>query len=401
MELKLSNEDIEFKDEVQSFLDAELTQELREAGRLMTSVYCDYEPMMKWHQILYKKGWVAPAWPKEYGGPGWSVVQRHIFAAECARAQTPGLSPMGLGMCGPVLIGHGSKEQKAYFLPRILSGEDFWCQGYSEPEAGSDLASLQTRAVDDGDSFLVTGQKIWTTHAHFANWMFCLVRTRSESKPQIGITFLLIDMTSPGVTVRPIIMMSGEHEQNQVFLDEVRVPKSNVVGRIDEGWSVAKYLLEFERGGSSAPGLLMRLERLRTMARLERSSDGAALYDDTDFRREVSAAAAKIAAIEVTEYRVMSALSLGDNPGPIVSSMLKVQGTEMSQRLTELAIETAAYYAAPYQPAALVPGGNSKAVGPDHVLIAMPKYLNDRAASVYSGSNEIQRNIMAKVLLGA
>ena len=253
----------EFRAEVRDFLDANLTGELRDGAARATSVFVDPSVTLPWQAILHARGWAAPDWPAEHGGPGWDDMQRYIFAAECARAGAPSLAPMGLKMVAPVIMHYGTPEQKAHYLPRILSGEDYWCQGFSEPGAGSDLASLQLRAVPDGDDYVLNGSKIWTTHAHFANRMFCLVRTSSEGKPQAGISFLLLDMASPGITVKPIRTLGGDHEFNQVFFDDVRVPQANRLGAENEGWSVAKHLLTFERGGKYAPGLIGRLERLR------------------------------------------------------------------------------------------------------------------------------------------
>ncbi len=263
MNLDLTPEDIEFRAEVRAFLAENLTPELADAGRLATSVFIEPEFTMPWQRILHKRGWVAPHWPKEYGGTGWNEMQRYIFASECALAGAPGLSPMGLAMVGPCIIGYGTPEQKAHYLPRLLAGEDYWCQGYSEPGSGSDLASLQLRGVSDGDHYVLNGTKIWTTHAHHANKMFCLVRTDPDAKPQKGITFLLLDMKTPGIKVDPIITLAGEHELNQVFFDDVRVPKSGRLGEENDGWSVAKYLLEFERGGGSSAGLHAGLSRLK------------------------------------------------------------------------------------------------------------------------------------------
>ncbi|ATQ44156.1 acyl-CoA dehydrogenase family protein [Caulobacter mirabilis] len=398
MNLELSAPDLAFRDEVRAFLSEHLPPELSAAGRRMTSVFVDKKYSLPWQKILHAKGWVAPSWPVEYGGCGWTEMQRYIFAAECARAGAPGLSPMGLRMVGPCIQRYGTPEQKAFFLPRILSGEDYWCQGYSEPGSGSDLASLQMRAVRDGDHYVLNGSKIWTTHAHWANRMFCLVRTNFEGKPQKGITFLLLEMDTPGIEVKPIITLAGEHEVNQVFFTDVRVPVSGRLGEENDGWTVAKYLLEFERGGGSAPGLKVSLDRLRAMAREERG-DGVALLDDPAFRGRLAAAEIAVEAIEVTEHRVMTALSAGKNPGP-ASSMLKTQGTEAMQRIDELAIETAGYYAGVDQIEAREPGSNETPVGPEHSLVAMPRYLNNRAASIYGGSNEIQRDIMARLVLG-
>ncbi|HJW41036.1 MAG TPA: acyl-CoA dehydrogenase family protein [Rhizomicrobium sp.] len=402
MDLGWSAADTRFRDEVRDFLADELTPELRRKGRALTSVYADYDTGMAWQCILHRKGWVAPVWPAEYGGCAWSVVQRYIWASETAAAGAPPLSPMGIGMCGPVLIGHGTPAQKAHYLPRMLSGEDFWCQGYSEPGSGSDLASLQMRADDDGNDFVCAGHKIWTTHAHVANRIFCLVRTSREKIPQLGITFLLIDMKAPGVDVRPIIMLSGEHVQNEVFFTDVRVPKANVVGRVGDGWTVAKYLMQFERGGGvSAPSHKVRLERIRAIARAEG-------IEGDSFGEKIAQAAIDLEVMEAVELRVMSALSAGTAPGP-ESSMLKMVSTELSQRLTELALEAVGYYAAPFQPFATAPGGptpgyrrlsNAEAAGPDYSWTVAAKYLNDRAGSIYAGTNEVQRNILAKAVLG-
>ena len=403
MDLDWSEQDRMFQDEVRGFLDAELTPELRRRGRGMTSVYADHETTLAWQAKLHAKGWVAPAWPIQYGGPGWNVVQRYIWARETARAGAPPMSPMGVGMCGPVLIGHGTPAQRDFFLPKMLNGEHWWCQGYSEPGSGSDLASLQMSAVEDGDDFVCNGHKLWTTHANVANWIFCLVRTSRESIPQQGITFILIDMATPGIEVNPIIMLSGEHIQNDVFFTDVRVPKANVVGKVGEGWTVAKYLMLFERGGGvSAPGLAARLAKIQVMAQAE------GLASDPGFMRRLAAASIEIEALESVELRVMSKLSQGDAPGA-ESSMQKTVGTELSQRLTELGLEAAGPYAAPFQPHMTFAGGPTPgftppsdgfAAGPEHGWTVTAKYLNDRAGSIYAGTNEIQRNIMAKAVLG-
>ncbi len=399
MQLDLTPADLAFQDEVRTFLSEALPPLLREAGARTTSVFTDKEYSLPWQKILHTKGWAAPSWPKEYGGPGWNDMQRYIYAAEAARAGAPSLSPMGLRMVGPCIMRYGTAEQKAFFLPRILAGEDYWCQGYSEPGSGSDLASLQLRAVPDGDDYVLNGSKIWTTHAHWANRMFCLVRTKFDGKAQAGITFLLLEMKTPGIEVKPIVTLAREHEVNQVFFDNVRVPKANRLGEENDGWTVAKYLLEFERGGGSGAGLKVSLERLRAMAKTERADDGRALIDDESFRLRLAAAEVKLAAIEMTEHRVLSALASGRPPGP-ASSMLKMAGTEAMQRLDELAIEIVGHYAAVDQPEARKPGANTAPVGPAQNMFAMPRYLNNRAASIYGGSNEIQRDIMARLVLG-
>ena len=399
MDLELSAEDLAFRDEVRAFLEAELPADLRKAGQRATSVFFDKRHSLAWQKILNARGWAAPSWPVQYGGPGWNEMQRHIFAAECARAGAPGLAPMGLKMVGPVIMGFGTPEQKAYYLPRILSGEDYWCQGYSEPQAGSDLAALALQARRDGDDYVLSGSKIWTTHAHWANRMFCLVRTRSEGKPQAGITFLLLEMNTPGITVKPIITLAGEHEVNQVFFDDVRVPAANRIGEENDGWRVAKYLLEFERGGGSAAGLKVSLERLAGLDRAERGDHGGPLIEDPAFRARLGAAEVLVEAIQMTEHRVLAELASGRNPGP-ASSMLKAQGTEAMQLLDQIAVEGIGAYAGVDQPEARAPDSNVDGIGPDHGLTAMARYLNDRAASIYGGSNEIQRDIMARLVLG-
>jgi alkylation response protein AidB-like acyl-CoA dehydrogenase len=397
--LELTPEEHIFQQEVRLFLEEALTPELREAGRRAVSVFTDKRYSLAWQARLAAKGWAAPSWPVQYGGPGWSEMQRYIFSAECARAGAPSLAPMGLRMAGPVIMGYGTPEQKAHYLPRILSGEDYWCQGYSEPGAGSDLAGLQLRAVRDGEDYVLDGSKLWTTHAQWANRMFCLVRTRFEGKPQAGITFLLLDMASPGVRVDPIITLAGDHEVNQVFFDGVRVPVANRLGEENQGWTVAKHLLEFERGGGSAPGLKVALERLVETARREGSDGGGRLIDDAAFRARLAGLEVAIQAIEMTEHRVLAAVASGQNPGP-ASSMLKMQGTEAMQRIDELALDAAAHYGRVLQNAARAPGANLPIVGPDHLLTVMPRYLNNRAASIYGGSNEIQRDIIARLVLG-
>ncbi|HEX8903142.1 acyl-CoA dehydrogenase family protein [Vitreimonas sp.] len=394
MNLELEDDEIQFRDEVRAFLRDNLTPELAAGGRSATSVFCDPQYSLPWQRILHARGWAAPTWPKEFGGPGWSEMQRYIFAEECARAGAPNLAPMGLRMVGPCIMHHGTPEQRAYYLPRILSGEDYWCQGYSEPGAGSDLANLRTRADSDGDHYVINGSKIWTTHAHFANMMFGLVRTDPDAKPQKGITFLLIDMKAPGVTIRPIINLAGEHELNEVFFDNVRVPKANRIGAENDGWTVAKYLLEFERGGSFAPALRVCLKRIRAAASAE-SELGPPLLDDSAFAARLASAEIKVEAIQITEHRVASALSSGQNPGPL-SSMLKTQGTEMLQKIEELGLDLAAHYAPVARAHANGHGANEPPIGND----AAARYFNSRAASIYGGSNEIQRNIMARLVLG-
>jgi alkylation response protein AidB-like acyl-CoA dehydrogenase len=399
MDLQWSAADTAFRDEVRSFLDEKLTPEIRKAGRLMTSVYSDHDASMEWQRILHERGWAAPAWPVEYGGCDWTLAQHYIFSRESTLAGAPPLSPMGIRMVAHAIIAYGTAAQKEFFLPRILTGEVFFCQGYSEPEAGSDLASLSMSAVDDGDHLVCTGSKIWTTHAREANWMFGLVRTSRGQKKQHGITFVLIDMTSPGIQIRPLVMTSGEEIQNQVFFDEVRVPKANVLGDIDDGWTVAKYLLEFERGGgAAAPALQVMAEEIATVAG---EMPGA-------FARKLADARIRTEVLEILEYRVLAAVAEGKNPGS-ASSMLKILVTELSQTLTELAMEAAGPRGRAYQPHATSPGGpvtefepppDGYVSGEPWQAVAPLRYFNDRAGSIYAGSNEIQRNILAKAALG-
>lgn len=400
--MQLSPDDLAFQDEVRAFFAAELTPELRRAGERMTSVYADHEAQMAWQAKLHAKGWAAPAWPVDYGGCNWSVVQHYIFASERVRAGAPPVSPMGIKMCGPAIIGFGTDEQKAYFLPRMLNGEHFWCQGYSEPGAGSDLASLQMSAVRDGDDLVCTGTKIWTTHANVANWMFCLVRTSKSARKQQGITFLLIDMTSPGITVRPIIMASGEHIQNQVFFDEVRVPVANVLGAIDDGWTVAKYLLEFERGGSAyAPEIEVALQQLAGNVAAQQLSPARALLEV-----RIAEACIRCEVLARLESDILSQLSDGASVGAD-ASMMKILGTELQQHVTELALEAAGPLARAFQPGVAMPGGPIPGLGLSDYCsgkvwqaIAPLHYLNERASSIYAGTNEIQRGILAKAELG-
>ena len=409
MDLRWSKDELDFRDEVRDFLEQKLTPELRRAGRLMTSVYADHEASMAWQAILHERGWAAPAWPVEYGGCDWSLTQHYIFTRESMLAGAPSLSPMGIRMVAHAIIRYGTDGQKDYFLPRILTGEVFFCQGYSEPEAGSDLAALSMAATSDGDDLVCTGSKIWTTHATEANWMFALVRTTRSQKKQQGITFVLIDMTSPGIEIRPLVMTSGEEVQNQVFFDEVRVPKSNVLGEIDQGWTVAKYLLEFERGGGAvAPGLQVMAEEIGEAAHDQAGPFGGALADDPGFARKLADARIRAEVLEILEYRVLAAVAQGRNPGA-ASSMLKILGTELSQTLTELALEAAGPVGRAYQPHVTAPGGriadfvppaDGYASGEPWQAVAPLRYFNDRAGSIYAGSNEIQRNILAKAALG-
>ena len=398
MHIGYSKEHLEFRDEVRTFLQSVLTPQMKESAAFCPGLFLDYEHNMVWHKVLFEKGWVAPAWPKEYGGTGWDLMQRYIWTTETTLAGAPSTAPMGIGMCGPMLIGHGSQAQKDYYLPRILSGEDYWCQGYSEPTSGSDLASLGLKAITDGDHFVLNGSKIWTSHAHNANRMFLLVRSDDTGKPQEGITFLLLDMDTPGISVEPIVFASGTHEVNQVFFDNVRVPKTNIVGEENQGWTVAKYLLEFERGGGGAARFQTAIQKLRHFAE-QTSASGTRLIDEPDFATKLNETAVQIEAIQFTEFRIMAAMAKGGRPGP-ESSIMKTMGANMGQYLSELMVEVTGYYASVHQPKAREVGQNIPPIGPDDGLTAFPRYFNYRASSIAGGTNEVQSNIVAKMVLG-
>jgi len=393
MDLSFSPEEEAFRQDVRAFI-ADAKPKLPDIGAA-ESADRSKEEYLAWHKLLYKKGWVAPLWPKEYGGTGWSVTQRYIFNEECANAETPTTLPFGLNMVAPVIFTYGNDEQKKKFLPRILSGEDWWCQGYSEPGAGSDLASLRTKAVREGDYYIVNGQKTWTTLAQFADWIFCLVRTNPDVKQQEGITFLLIDMKSPGITVKPIIVLDGAREVNEVFFDNVKVPVANRVGEENKGWTYAKFLLVNERSGIAGVARSKKaVERLKDIARAE-LLDGKPLIDDEEYSRKIADLEIDLAALEYTELRTLAAESKGQMAGP-ESSILKIRGTEIQQRITELTVEAIGYYAYPNERAL----GSNEFIGPDYALGQAGRYFNVRKASIYGGSNEIQRNIIAKAVLG-
>ncbi len=402
MDVQFSAEDEAFRAEVQDFVAEHYTADMRARAAKSMSGYLYREDHLRWQQALHAKGWIAPNWPVEHGGPGWSATRKYIYETEMARAGSPRVLSFGLKMVAPVIMAFGSDEQKAYFLPRILASEDWWCQGYSEPGAGSDLASLQCRAIADGEDYIVNGTKIWTTRAQDADWIFCLVRTSTEGKRQEGISFLLIEMTSPGIEVRPLLLLdrssAPEHEVNQVFFTDVRVPQSNRVGEENKGWTIAKYLLEFERGNAYAGMLQGGLERVRQIAAQERAGLRPLLEDDA-FRRKLCHLEIEARAVEMTELRTLSSLSAGQRVGA-ESSILKCRGTEVLQEISQLAVEAVAYYANPFDANVLGFGANESAIGPDYAMSATGKYLNLRKASIYGGSNEIQRSIVAKLILG-
>ncbi len=396
MDLEFSPEELAFQSEVRSFIAENYPTELR--GKQDEGDELSKEDFLSWHRILAKKGWVAPAWPVEFGGTGWTATQKYIWSEETAAADCIRLMPFGLAMVGPVIYTFGTPEQKAQYLPRILSGEDWWCQGYSEPGSGSDLASLRTKAVQDGSDYIVNGQKTWTTMAQHADWGFFLVRTNAEGKQQEGISFLLIDMKTPGITVRPIITLGGEHEVNKVWLEDVRVPIANRIYEENKGWTCAKFLLAHERTGiAGVAGSKRGIEKVKAIARTELDGDRPLLANPF-FRRKIAELEMDLTALEFTELRSLSGENAGKGPGP-ESSLLKIKGSEIQQRLTELSLEAVGYYGAPYF-RGFGEGDNEHPIGPDHAHRTAPTYFNARKTTIYGGSNEIQRNIIAKLVLG-
>ncbi|HVZ70597.1 MAG TPA: acyl-CoA dehydrogenase family protein [Rhizomicrobium sp.] len=400
MDLSFSASDLAFRDEVRAWIADAFDAELRAKMAQSKNGYLDREGQVKWQKKLHARGWMAPDWPVEYGGAGFTPAQRYLFAVEMGSAGCPISIPMGPKMVAPVIMAFGTPEQKAEHLPPILSSDRLWCQGYSEPGSGSDLASLQMKADRDGDHYVLNGSKIWTTHAQWADWMFCLVRTSREDKPQKGISFLLLDMKSPGITVRALptldVPAEGQQEINQVFFENVRVPVKNRIGEEGKGWTYAKYLLEFERASAYAPGLRRSLKKVRDIAERE------GLLEDEDFRRKLAAMEIRVEALNAVELRIFSAMSSGEAAGP-ASSMLKCSGSELQQDITELAVEAIGYYALPFVRdtwAEIRGETNQPRPGPDYAAPVAPSYFNYRKASIYGGTNEVQRNIMAKLVLG-
>jgi len=395
MDLNYTAEDLAFRDQVRTYLEANLPQDLQQ--KVLNHKRLSREDFVRWHKILAKQGWVATGWPAEYGGTGWSATQRHIFEEECARAGTPAILPFGVNMVAPVIMAFGNQAQKDYYLPRILSCEDWWCQGYSEPGSGSDLASLKTRAEREGDHYIVNGQKTWTTLAQHADMIFCLVRTDTGVRKQEGISFLLIDMKTPGITVRPIIMLDEDHEVNEVFFDNVKVPVENLIGEENKGWTYAKYLLGHERTNIAAVGRAKReLQFLKRIA-TKHQKNGKPLIDDAVYASKVASLEVELMALEITVLRVISQDS--GRPGP-EASLLKIKGTEIQQRLTELMVEAVGPYGLPFDPAFLEGETEHSIVGDDDAAPLSPYYFNFRKTSIYGGSNEIQKNIITQMILG-
>ena len=396
MDLSYTDEERAFREEVRQFLAEKLPKELSEKVRRGQELTKDDHE--RWHAILNEQGWLATNWPKEFGGAAWNAVQRHIFEEEAAAHHAPRIVPFGLSMLAPVLQKFGSKEQQDYWLPRILSGEDWWCQGYSEPGAGSDLASLKTTAVKDGDHYIVNGQKTWTTLGQHANMIFCLVRTNKEVKQQEGISFLLIDMETPGITVRPIILLDGGAEVNEVFFDNVKVPAENLVGEENKGWTYAKYLLTHERTNIAGVGFSQAgLQAVKRIARSEMAG-GRPLIENPHFAARVAQAEIDLMAMATTNLRIISKAAAGQAPG-VESSMLKVKGTIIRQEINDLARRAAGVYAMPFASEA-VAGSNDALPDPNDAGPVAAQYFNNRKLSIFGGSNEIQRAIIAKTMLG-
>ena len=406
MDLDFSPEDLAFRDEVRAFIAEAFDDEMRAMMAQSKNGHIDKQGQVRWLKRLNDKGWIVPDWPVEYGGTGWSTAQKYIYDMEMALAGAPSTANMGIRMCAPVIMAFGTDEQKAQHLPKILSTDVWWCQGYSEPGAGSDLASLALKAERDGDGYVLNGSKTWTTYGQWADWMFCLVRTSQEPIRQMGISFLLLDMKTPGISIQAIKTLDGppdgDQEINQVFFDNVRVPVANRIGEEGQGWTYAKYLLQFERGNAYAPGLTNQLAKVKTIAGIERSDDGQRMLDDPDFRKKLSEVQIKVEALNATELRVFAGRAAGEAMGA-TSSMLKLEGSQMQQAITELALEAVGIYTQPFVQDTwdmLKPGGNTFRAGPDYAATIAPHYFNYRKTSIYAGSNEIQHNIMAKMVLG-
>ena len=389
MDIALSADDVAFREEVQNFFDTQFTPEVEANLRAKGAT-----GMVEWQKILYEKGWVAPNWPVEHGGTGWSATQKYIFETERSLRGIPDVVPFGLVMVANVIMAFGTDEQKEYFLPRILKSEDWWCQGYSEPGSGSDLASLKTKAERDGDDYIINGAKIWTTYAQYADWIFCLVRTDNSGKKQEGITFILVDMKSEGIKVNPIIGIDNEHNLNEVEFNNVRVPAKNVVGEVGKGWTVAKALLAHERTGIAGVADIKRNMRMIKEAAAKETNGGQRLIDDAGFQQRMADIEVELMALEFTELRTLATMAAGGFPGP-ESSLLKIKGTELQQATQELRMEMAAYYQG-VLPTDMDPEVLGHSFGSD----ARRAFMYGRAATIYGGSNEVQKNIIAKYVLG-
>ena len=397
MDINYTPEELAFRDEVRAFLDEKLPKDI--ASKVKNSQHLGKEDTIRWQKILNEKGWMAMHWPTEHGGTGWSPIQKHIFEEECAEYGAPTVLPFGVNMVAPVLIKFGTDEQKQKYLPPILNSDVWWCQGYSEPGAGSDLAGLKTKAVREGDHYVVNGQKTWTTLGQHADWIFCLVRTDPNAKKQEGISFLLIDMETPGITVRPLITLDGEHEVNEVFFDNVKVPVENLVGEENKGWTCAKYLLTFERTGIAGVGSSKAaLAHLKQVAR-EQQVNGKPLIEEPHFRARLADVEMELMSLEMTNLRTVAAAEAGGVPGA-ESSFLKIMGTELRQEITDLFRRAAGPHALPFLPEELEGDFEGPYVGPEFAASVASRYFNFRKLSIFGGSNEIQKNIISKMILG-
>ncbi|MEN3363962.1 MAG: hypothetical protein V7606_1236 [Burkholderiales bacterium] len=397
MDLNFTPEEIAFRQDVREFVAKSLPADIRH--KVLNGLILERDDYVRWQRILHAKGWGAVSWPAEFGGPGWTAVQQYIFEEEGAAAGAPRGIPFGLKMVAPVIMAFGSPAQQHRFLPKILAAEEWWCQGYSEPGAGSDLASVKTRAIREGDHYIVNGQKTWTTQGQYADWIFCLVRTDTEVKPQRGISFILIDMKTPGITVRPIITMDGAHEVNEVWFENVRVPVENRVGEENSGWTYAKFLLGHERTNIAGIGIAKReLARLKRIASLE-IKNGKPLIKDAMFAARIAQVEIDLTALEITNLRVLSAEAQQRAPGP-EASILKIKGTEIQQAITELLTQAVGPYALPLRREAMAAGYQGDVVGPFYSIPLAANYLNMRKLSIYGGSNEIQKNIISQMILG-
>jgi len=386
-----------FRTEVRDFLSNNLTPEMRQAAALGFGI--PKAIGQEWHKALFDQNWIAPSWPKEYGGTGWNLMQQHIFNEENALAGAPMIMPFSIGMVGPVIYTFGTDEQKKQHLPGIMDGSLWWCQGYSEPGSGSDLASLKTSAVQDGDNYIVNGQKIWTTNAHKADWIFALVRTDKECKPQQGISFLLIDMNSPGIEVKPIVSIDGLHHLNEVYFTDVQVPVGNRIGEENRGWTYAKFLLGHERAGIAGVARSRRaIEALREISLQESDNTGQTLAQDNDFVRQINLGEIKLEALAGIESKILNAMSNGKTVGAEASA-LKILGSELQQILEELRVKAVAYYAMPFDVRQIRGENNSACIGPEYSVTAVSDHNFGRASTIYGGSNEIQRNVIAKGVL--
>lgn len=400
MDLDLTPEELAFREEVREFLRTSLPDVVRDGAHRTPGVFVEPDIGLVWHRILHEKGWIAYHWPEDCGGTGWTAMQRYIFEKECAIAGAPALSVLGLRLVGPVICAFGTQEQKDRFLPAIRAGTDYWCQGYSEPQSGSDLASLKTRARREGDTYVVDGSKMWTTHAHHANWIFCLVRTDGDVRKQAGISFLLVPMDQPGVTVTPIVTMAGDHEVNQVFLDGARTSVDNRIGDEGQGWTIAKFLLENERGGSfHAPRLIRAIDELEIAAGIAPSGHNGALGADIQVATNIARLRLEAEALETTELRILADIAKGRPAGP-QTSLVKLIASELHQRIDRTAMDLHGYDGLQLPTVRPLYGNQAPPpIGDPEAQIAAARFLNSRAWTVFGGSSEVQKNIIAKTVL--